>query len=198
MVAPKAALRTEPERRRSTCTANAGSAARPSTSGRCGLENSDARRLRALEDENAKPKKFLAETMLDDAILNVWRSVPIKPRCGIGAVGKDTAVPRLGELAPARRRFGYRRLHILLAREGVRPLYHEERLRVRPLAQGPNQRCSLDSLPDAMIDSRRFRMLAIVETSGANAWPGRRQLAARACGLCASSIPRSRFAVARR
>ncbi|KQY18573.1 transposase [Rhizobium sp. Root482] len=42
---------------------------------------SDARKLKALEDENAKLKKLLAETMLDNAILkdiaskNVW-SVP--------------------------------------------------------------------------------------------------------------------------
>ena len=34
-----------------------------------GLEVSDAKRLKALEDENAKLKKLLAETMLDIAIL---------------------------------------------------------------------------------------------------------------------------------
>ena len=34
-----------------------------------GLEVSDAKRLKALEDENAKPKKLLAETMLDNAML---------------------------------------------------------------------------------------------------------------------------------
>ena len=34
-----------------------------------GLEISDAKRLRALEDENAKLKKLLAEVMLDNAIL---------------------------------------------------------------------------------------------------------------------------------
>jgi putative transposase len=34
-----------------------------------GLEVSDARRLKTLEDENAKLKKLLAETMLDNAIL---------------------------------------------------------------------------------------------------------------------------------
>ena len=34
-----------------------------------GLEVSEARRLRALEDENAKLKKLLAEAMLDNAIL---------------------------------------------------------------------------------------------------------------------------------
>jgi len=34
-----------------------------------GLELSDAKKLRALEDENAKLKKLLAEQMLDNAIL---------------------------------------------------------------------------------------------------------------------------------
>jgi putative transposase len=34
-----------------------------------GLEVSDARKLRALEAENARLKKLLAETMLDNAIL---------------------------------------------------------------------------------------------------------------------------------
>jgi putative transposase len=34
-----------------------------------GLDVSDAKRLKVLEDENAKLKKLLAETMLDNAIL---------------------------------------------------------------------------------------------------------------------------------
>jgi len=43
-----------------------------------GMEVSDARKLKALEDENAKLKKLLAEQMLDNAMLkdvnskNVW------------------------------------------------------------------------------------------------------------------------------
>jgi putative transposase len=49
-----------------------------------GLEVSDAKRLRALEDENAKLKKLLAEAMLDNAMLkdvaakNVWSARPCK------------------------------------------------------------------------------------------------------------------------
>ena len=92
---------------------------------------------------------------------------------------------RLCELAAVRRRFGYRRLHILLTREGIvmnhkklRRLYREEQLAVRrrggrkralgtraPMAlpQGPNQRWSLDFLSDAFADGRRFRILAIVD-----------------------------------
>jgi putative transposase len=34
-----------------------------------GMDVSDAKRLKTLEDENAKLKKLLAETMLDNAIL---------------------------------------------------------------------------------------------------------------------------------
>ena len=92
---------------------------------------------------------------------------------------------RLRELAAERRRFGYRRLLILLRREGtrvnhkkLRRLYREERLQVRrrggrkralgtraPLTipQGPNQRWSLDFLSDQLSDSRRFRILAVVD-----------------------------------
>lgn len=92
---------------------------------------------------------------------------------------------RLRELAAIRRRFGYRRLQILLTREGIvmnhkklRRLYREERLQVRrrggrkralgtraPMAlpRGPNQRWSLDFLSDAFSDGRRFRILAIVD-----------------------------------
>ena len=34
-----------------------------------GIELSDARRLKALEDENAKLKRLLADTMLDNVVL---------------------------------------------------------------------------------------------------------------------------------
>lgn len=92
---------------------------------------------------------------------------------------------RLRELATVRRRFGYRRLHLLLQREGahmnhkkLRRLYAEERLQVRrrggrkralgtrapiTLPQGPNQRWSLDFVSDTFTDSRRFRILAVVD-----------------------------------
>jgi putative transposase len=92
---------------------------------------------------------------------------------------------RLKALASERRRFGYRRLHILLRREGIAlnhkklfRLYREERLTVRrrggrkralgtraPLAlpQGPNQRWSLDFVADTLVDGRRFRVLVVVD-----------------------------------
>jgi putative transposase len=92
---------------------------------------------------------------------------------------------RLKALAQERRRFGYRRLHVLLRREGhavnkkrVQRLYREERLTVRrrggrkraigtrrPIeaALTPNQRWSLDFVADQLTDSRRFRILAVVD-----------------------------------
>jgi putative transposase len=92
---------------------------------------------------------------------------------------------RLRSLARERRRFGYRRLGLLLAREGLRPnhkklrrLYREERLQVRrrggrkraigtraPMAvpEAANQRWSLDFVSDTLADGRRFRILCVVD-----------------------------------
>jgi putative transposase len=92
---------------------------------------------------------------------------------------------KLRELAGLRRRFGYRRLNILLSREGIamnhkklRRLYRDERLQVRrrggrkralgtrapiTLPQGPNRRWSLDFVSDTLIGGRRFRVLAVVD-----------------------------------
>ena len=92
---------------------------------------------------------------------------------------------RLRELAEERRRFGYRRLHQMLLREGhevslkkVRRLYAEEKLQVRrrkgrkkaqgmrvpaPIPQGPNQRWSLDFVSDVFAHGRRFRILGVID-----------------------------------
>lgn len=88
-------------------------------------------------------------------------------------------------VADERRRFGYRRVHLMLERQGwvvnqkkVRRLYREEKLRVkrrggrkralgtrRPMLvpNRPNERWSLDFVSDAFTDGRRFRVLAIVD-----------------------------------
>ena len=92
---------------------------------------------------------------------------------------------RLRELAHLRHRFGYRRLHVLLRREGeavsrnkVYRLYRAEGLAVRkrkgrrravgaraPLvvALQPNARWSLDFVHDQLACGRRFRILNIVD-----------------------------------
>jgi putative transposase len=92
---------------------------------------------------------------------------------------------RLRELAAERRRFGYRRLQILLDREGIVMnhkklfrLYREEGLSVRKrggrkramgtrspmtLPDGPNQRWSLDFVSDSLNNGRRLRVLTVVD-----------------------------------
>lgn len=92
---------------------------------------------------------------------------------------------RMKAIAHERRRFGYRRVHVLLKREGYAVnhkklfrLYCEEKLAVRrrggrkraigtrapmmiPLAL--NERWSLDFVSDQLTDGRRFRILTIVD-----------------------------------
>lgn len=92
---------------------------------------------------------------------------------------------RLRELADQRRRFGYRRLHVLLRGEGwtmnrkkTQRLYGEEGLAVRrrksrrriavartpiPKADGPNSRWSTDFVHDQLANGRRFRVLTIID-----------------------------------
>ena len=92
---------------------------------------------------------------------------------------------KLGELDSQSRRFGYRRLHIRLRREGImiirkkaRRLYREHGLAVRrrrsrrravgtrapaPMLAMPNQRWSLDFVHDQMASGRRFRVLYVVD-----------------------------------
>jgi putative transposase len=92
---------------------------------------------------------------------------------------------RLRDLAAVRVRYGYRRLHILLQREGwqvnhkrVYRLYRLEGLSLRlkrrkkrpshlrvvmPAAQAPNEHWSLDFITDSLGGGRRFRALTLVD-----------------------------------
>ncbi len=92
---------------------------------------------------------------------------------------------RLRELSFERKRFGYRRLHILLSREGVEVnhkklwrIYKEMGLSVKkrngrkravgtraPIAlpSKANERWSLDFVSDSFMDGRRFRILCVVD-----------------------------------
>ncbi|MEL7219051.1 MAG: IS3 family transposase [Pseudomonadota bacterium] len=197
-----------------------------------GLEVSDARRLKALEDENAKLKKLLAEQMLDNAILkdgcaakvvtpaarreavaHVCETHDVSHATARQAIAKQSAetgractvlgIDRLSiryrsvreddaelrqamkQVAAERRRFGYRRVHVMLERQGwqvnqkkLRRLYREEKLQVRKrggrkralgtrrpmlVPERPNERWSFDFVSDAFTDGRRFRVLAIVD-----------------------------------
>jgi transposase InsO family protein len=88
-------------------------------------------------------------------------------------------------VAAERRRFGYRRIHIMLDRKGIvmnqkklRRLYREEKLQVRRrggrkralgtrrpmlVPDRANSRWSLDFVSDTFTDGRRFRVLAVVD-----------------------------------
>lgn len=93
---------------------------------------------------------------------------------------------RIRELAQARVRYGYRKIKVLLKREGwavgkklVYRLYREEGLAVRHRARrrqkalmprharfkpgGPNEAWSLDFVADQLADGQRFRALTVVD-----------------------------------
>lgn len=89
------------------------------------------------------------------------------------------------DVARERRRFGYRRIGVMLERDGItmnhkklRRLYREEKLQVRKrggrkralgtrrpmvLPSRVNERWSLDFVSDAFTDGRRFRILAVID-----------------------------------
>jgi putative transposase len=105
--------------------------------------------------------------------------------CGI----RDAQVPlrmRLRELATSRVRYGYRRLHILLRREGwsinakrVYRLYRLEQLTLRrkaprrrvssrhrddrPAVEAANQAWAMDFMSDELSDGRRLRVLTVLD-----------------------------------
>lgn len=116
-----------------------------------GLTVSEVRRLRELEQENAKLKKLLAEAERDQSsVEGSAQSKMVGPRvkrqavdvlwqehgfgvtraCGLANISRslygyqsrrlDCAMlqSRIGELAAQKRRYGYRRIHVLLRREG--------------------------------------------------------------------------------
>jgi len=88
-------------------------------------------------------------------------------------------------VAKDRRRFGYRRIQVMLERKGIfikhkklRRIYAEEKRQVRRrggrkralgtrkpmmLPDRPNQRWSLDFVNDAFTDGRRFRILTVID-----------------------------------
>jgi putative transposase len=117
------------------------------------------------------------------AVVGIGRSsARYRPRPRGGEAGLRR---RLQELAAERPRFGYRRLHVLLRREGVvvnhkrvERLYRAEGLAVRrrgrkrvardgrgrPLPPtGPNQQWAADFVSDALAWGRRIRLFAVVD-----------------------------------
>ena len=174
-----------------------------------GMEVSEAKRLKQLDDENAKLKRLLADEMLDNVApkdLTTKKSEARREARGCRPIvsayemterracrlikadhetvryrsrrPRDDALRgRLRELAAEQRRFGYRRLHILLRAEGqvlnrkkTQRLCREEGLTLRKRATGtralilvearPNARWSVDFVHDQLSNGRRFRRSA--------------------------------------
>ncbi|WP_112994671.1 IS3 family transposase [Rhizobiales bacterium] len=183
-----------------------------------GMEVSEAKRLKALEDENIRLKKLLAEQMLDaaalrellgkkmvgpaakrEAVTHLKAVMGLSERRACQIISADRKTIRyrsrrppevdlrakLRDLANQRRRFGYRRLFILLRRDGERSgvnriyrLYREEGLSVRKrkarrravgmrapilVEAKANARWSLDFVHDQFACGRRFRVLNVVD-----------------------------------
>ncbi|MCJ9751922.1 IS3 family transposase [Neorhizobium sp. BETTINA12A] len=183
-----------------------------------GMEVSEAKRLKALEDENTRLKKLLAEQMLDaaalrellgkkmvgpaakrEAVTHLKAVMGLSERRACQIVSADRKTIRyrsnrppevdlrakLRDLANERRRFGYRRLFILLRRDGepsgvnrIYRLYREEGLSVRKrkarrravgtrapilVEAKANARWSLDFVHDQFACGRRFRALNVVD-----------------------------------
>ena len=93
---------------------------------------------------------------------------------------------RIEEIAKVRIRYGYRRIHILLQREGwhinvkqVHRIYRQAGLNLRtkrpkrrrmaahrmkrPLVENPNELWCMDFMTDALFDGRRFRVLTVLD-----------------------------------
>jgi putative transposase len=184
-----------------------------------GLGPSELRRLRQLEEENAKLKRLVADLSLDLGVA-AGRSVKkaLKPsrkrelaadlinRYGAsmrkacaaiqlsravylyqsGARDHTALVMRMKDIARTRVHYGYRRVHVMLKREGFKDnhkrvyrLYKEQGLTLRhkrpkrnkaaqlrqpkSLAQSINQIWSMDFVADNLFDGRKLRMLTVVD-----------------------------------
>ncbi|MEI6100425.1 MAG: IS3 family transposase [Eubacteriales bacterium] len=184
-----------------------------------GMMPSDMKRLKQLEEENAKLKKLVAELSLDKLMLqDVLNKKVLRPvhrkematylqqgyqiserrSCKVLKIHraiyrrksvKDEQVflrMRIKEIAAVRVRYGYKRIYVLLRREGwkinhkrVYRLYTEEGLNLRhknkrkratgsrtPAKNMPltiNECWAMDFVSDQMYDGKRFRALTLID-----------------------------------
>jgi putative transposase len=183
-----------------------------------GMGVTEIRRLKQLEDENAKLKRVVADLTLDKAVLqDILRKNGEARRstrdhipsaeglryCRTTGLQSDRLPSLFTALQVARRsanraahsaegpgsqpvRYGYRRLHVLLLREGYRlnhkrtyRLYREEGLSIRtktpkckrawryrsgrPAIAAVNHCWAMDFMSDALFDGRPFRLLTVVD-----------------------------------
>ena len=130
-------------------------------------------------------------------ILMAERQMGVTRACGLVGISRSLLAyrsrrqtpeglrERIGEIAAAKRRYGYRRVHVLLRREGwtvnhkrTHRLYREAGLQVRkrarkrivfgertplPQAGRPNESWSMDFVADSLANGRRIRCLTLVD-----------------------------------
>ena len=149
--------------------------------------------------ERPRHKKLLTPDVKRRAVVQVMKDhdVSVRRACSLANLDRSTFQyekkrgsdevlrARLRALADERRRFGYRRLGILLNQEGhhanhkkLYRIYAEEKLAVRrrkgrkralgsrrPMVMPtrPNERWSLDFVSDSLSGGRRFRILCVVD-----------------------------------
>ena len=146
------------------------------------------------------PPKVVTPSCRRDVVAHLEAAYRVSERCACRATGfprssqryRSRAAPqgelrlRLKELAAARVRYGYRRLHVLLRREGwsvnakrIYRLYKEEGLVIRVKTprrkrscryrgeragiSEPNQTWAMDFMSDRLFDGRPLRILTIVD-----------------------------------
>ncbi|RTL87328.1 IS3 family transposase [Ancylobacter aquaticus] len=185
-----------------------------------GLMPSEMKRLRQLEEENAKLKRIVADLSLDKAMLQdvlfkkalrparkrelvdkVRSDWKVSARRACAALRIDRALyvykskrgtqaelkQRIKEICETRVRYGYRRVHVLLRRDGwaVNPkriyrLYKELGLQLRNkvpkrrvkaklrddrrVATRTNETWAMDFVHDQLATGRKIRVLTIVDT----------------------------------
>jgi putative transposase len=157
------------------------------------------RHARQRRPEGSAHKKILTPAARREAVAHLRSGFSMSERraCTITRVDRKTIRyrsrrpadealrARMRELAAERRRFGYRRLHVLLRQEGLvrnrkrtQRLYREEGLTVRRrrgrkratgarapllLLALPNARWSIDFVHDQLACGRRFRILNVID-----------------------------------
>ena len=149
--------------------------------------------------EGCRVAKVVTPGAKRDAVAHLCKEHEVSQRRACSVLGVDRSSVRYRSVRPddadlrtamktvaaERRRFGYRRVHVMLERQGwqvnqkkLRRLYREEKLQVRKrggrkralgtrrpmlVPERTNERWSLDFVSDAFTDGRRFRVLAIVD-----------------------------------
>ena len=140
-----------------------------------GLESEQVRQFKHLQEENAKLKRLVADLSLDKVLLQD------------GLATNGTALrQRITDLARTRVRDGYRKIRVLLNREGwsvgthlVHRLYREEGVTLRhrpprrrkagvvrtlrPVVTRPHETWTLDFVADPLANGHRIRALPVVD-----------------------------------